>query len=150
MPKFRIASRGGTTLTRVQASLQMQYVGVDSKGETVKQLFERTSEFEAGVATVVGYDIPNREILDTNSIVLNVSAMEIENTFYNNTSVQYKLRKVTRKNEKGDEETILEGFPDAVTIILTEVPRSARDLEKRKEEVNSIIIQSARLKVKER
>ena len=151
MPKFRIASRGGTTLTKIGAALKGSYSGIDSKGTRVEQEAISKAIFENGVYSMEEWPLFEVEISNANSLMLTVEAdIPSKEEFYVSTSLEYKLTKVKFKDPKSGKEGFrIEGLPNAVTIVLTEVPRTKEQQEKRIEDINSIIIDSAVKKVKE-
>lgn len=151
MPKFRIASRGGTTLTNIEAGLKAYYSGTDSKGTLVEQEVINKVTFKNGVFELEEWPLFGAELLnDANSLMLTVQAdMPPDQEFYVNTRLQYKLTKVEVKDPKSGKKGFrIEGLPDAVTIALTEVPRTKEQEEKRITEINRTIISSAIDKVK--
>ena len=69
--------------------------------------------------------------------------------FYVSTTLQYKLTKVKFIDPKSGKEGLrIEGLPDAVTIVLTEVPRTKEQEAERVLSISSTIIASAVSKVK--
>ena len=149
MPKFRIASRGGTTLTKIGAALKGTYSGIDSNGKIVTQEAISKAVFENGVYSMETWPIAEPEIQDANSLILTVEADSPSSKFYVNTSLEYKLTKVPFKDPKSGEIGFrIEGLPNAVTIVLTEVPRTIEEQETRMTDINSTIIASAIKKVK--
>ncbi len=152
MPKFRIASRGGSTLTKIGAALKGTYIGTDSNGKLVTQQAINKAIFENGVYSLEGWPLFEPELLDANSLMLTVEAdIPTEQEFYASTIVQYKLTKVKETDPKSGKEGVrIEGLPNAVTIVLTEVPRTKEQEEKRMVNINSTIIASAVKKVKEK
>ena len=150
MPKFRIASRGGSTLTKIGAALKGTYSGTDSKGKLVTQEAISKAEFKNGVYSLEEWPLFEQELLDANSLMLTVEAdIPEDQEFYATTRLQYKLTKVKQKDPKSGKEGVrIEGLPDAVTIVLTEVPRTKEQEEKRMGNINSTIIASAVKKVK--
>ena len=150
MPKFRIASRGGTTLTNIVAALKAYYSGTDSNGKLVEQEVINKVKFENGVYSLAEWPLFEIELLNANSLMLTVQAdMPPDQEFYVNTRLQYKLTKVEVKDPKSGKKGFrIEGLPDAVTIALTEVPRTKEQQEKRMTDINFAIIASAIKKVK--
>jgi len=150
MPKFRITSRGGTTLTNIEAALQASYSGTDSTGKLVEQEAINKVKFENGVYSLAEWPLFEIELLNANSLMLTVQAdMPPDQEFYVNTRLQYKLTKVEVIDPKsGKKGFTIQGLPDAVTIALTEVPRTKEQEEKRITEINRTIISSAIDKVK--
>ena len=151
MPKFRIASRGGSTLTKIDATLKGTYSGIVD-GKTITQNAFREIKFIDGVANLMGYDPldPVGGLTAASSLMLTIGADIPKNQeFYVSTTLQYKLTKVKFIDPKsGKEGFILEGLPDAVTIVLTEVPRTKEQEAERVISISSTIIASAVLKVK--
>ena len=150
MPKFRITSRGGTTLTNIEAALKASYSGTDSKGTVVEQEVINKVKFENGVYSLAEWPLFEIELLNANSLMLTVQAdMPPDQEFYVNTRLQYKLTKVEVIDPKsGKKGFTIQGLPDAVTIALTEVPRTKEQEEKRITDINLTIIASAIDKVK--
>lgn len=150
MPKFRIASRGGSTLTKIGAALKGTYSGTDAKGKLVAQEAISKAIFENGVYSLEDWPPFELELMTANSLMLTVEAdIPEEQEFYATTRLQYKLTKVKFKDPKSGKEGVrIEGLPDAVTIVLTQVPRTKEQEEKRMLNINSTIIASAVKKVK--
>ena len=150
MPKFRIASRGGSTLTKIGAALKGTYSGTDKEGELVTQESISKALFKNGVYELEEWPDFNEDIMNANSLMLTVEAdIPKEQEFYVSTTLQYKLTKVKEKDPKSGKESFrIEGLPDAVTIVLTEVPRTKEQQEKRMDNINTVIIDSAVKKVK--
>ena len=150
MPKFRIASRGGSTLTKIEAALKGTYSGTDSEGKLVTQEAISKALFENGVYSLENWPLFESLLLDTNSLMLTLEAdIPKEQEFYVSTTLQYKLTKVKEKDPKSGKESFrIEGLPDAVTIVLTEVPRTKEQEAERVLSISKAIIDSAVLKVK--
>lgn len=150
MPKFRIASRGGSTLTKIEAALKGTYSGTDSEGKLVTQEAISKALFENGVYSLENWPLFESLLLDANSLMLTLEAdIPKEQEFYVSTTLQYKLTKVKEKDPKSGKESFrIEGLPDAVTIVLTEVPRTKEQEAERVLSISKAIIDSAVLKVK--
>ena len=150
MPKFRIASRGGSTLTKIGAALKGTYSGTDKEGELVTQESISKALFKNGVYELEEWPDFNEDIMNANSLMLTVEAdIPKEQEFYVSTTLQYKLTKVKEIDPKSGKEFItIEGLPDAVTIVLTEVPRTKEQQAERVLSISSTIIASAVSKVK--
>lgn len=150
MPKFRIASRGGSTLTKIEAALKGTYSGTNSEGKLVTQEAISKALFENGVYSLENWPLFESLLLDTNSLMLTLEAdIPKEQEFYVSTTLQYKLTKVKEKDPKSGKEGFrIEGLPDAVTIVLTEVPRTKEQEAERVLSISKTIIDSAVLKVK--
>ena len=74
MPKFRIASRGGTTLTKIGAALKGTYSGIDSNDKIVTQEAISKALFENGVYSMEEWPLFEVEISNANSLMLTVEA----------------------------------------------------------------------------
>lgn len=150
MPKFRIASRGGSTLTKIGAALKGTYSGTDNKGKLVTQEAISKALFENGVYSLENWPLFEPELMDANSLMLTLEAdIPKDQEFYVSTTLQYKLTKVKEKDPKSGKEGFrIEGLPDAVTIVLTEVPRTKEQEAERVLNISKTIIDSAVLKVK--
>ena len=137
MPKFRIASRGGSTLTKIEAALKGTYSGTDSEGKLVTQEAISKALFENGVYSLENWPLFESEILNANSLMLTLEAdIPKDQEFYVSTILQYKLTKVKVKDPKSGKEGFrIEGLPQSVSIPLTEVPRSKEDIVKRREAI---------------
>lgn len=151
MPKFRIASRGGTTLTRIDAALKGTYSGTLIDGKLITQESISKAMFKNGVYELEDWPPFEAELMNASSLMLTVEAdIPKDQEFYVSTTLQYKLTKVEFIDPKSGKKGFrIEGLPDAVTIVLTEVPRTREQEEKRIVNINSIIISSAVKKVKE-
>ena len=88
--------------------------------------------------------------MNANSLMLTVEAdIPKEQEFYVSTTLQYKLTKVKEIDPKSGKEFItIEGLPDAVTIVLTEVPRTKEQEAERVLSISKTIIDRAVSKVK--
>tara|TARA_R110000772_G_scaffold100180_1_gene200357 strand:+ start:438 stop:893 length:456 start_codon:yes stop_codon:yes gene_type:complete len=150
MPKFRIASRGGSTLTKIGAALKGTYSGIVSGGERIKQDAISKAMFENGVYSMESWPLFELELMNANSLMLTVEAdIPVSQEFYVSTSLEYKLTKVEFKDPKSGKKGFrIEGLPDDVTIVLTEVPRTKEQEEARIKAIYSTIIASAVSKVK--
>ena len=150
MPKFRIASRGGSTLTKIGAALKGGYSGTNRDGKLVTQESISKALFKNGVYELEEWPDFNEDIMNANSLMLTVEAdIPKEQEFYVSTTLQYKLTKVKEIDPKSGKEFItIEGLPDAVTIVLTEVPRTKEQQAERVLSISSTIIASAVSKVK--
>lgn len=150
MPKFRIASRGGSTLTKIEAALKGTYSGTNSEGKLVTQEAISKALFENGVYSLENWPLFESLLMETNSLMLTLEAdIPKEQEFYVSTTLQYKLTKVKEKDPKSGKEGFrIEGLPDAVTIVLTEVPRTKEQEAERVLSISKTIIDSAVLKVK--
>lgn len=137
MPKFRITSRGGTTLTKIGAALKGTYSGIDNRGKIVTQEAISKALFENGVYSLENWPLFESEILNANSLMLTLEAdIPKDQEFYVSTILQYKLTKVKVKDPKSGKEGFrIEGLPQSVSIPLTEVPRSKEDIVKRREAI---------------
>ena len=146
MPKFRITSRGGTTLTKIPAALKARYVGYASGNPKKKISFDVVSKalFENGIASIPEwYPIEKLPELLPPAGVL--TSLEVEAdipsdvTFYKTTILTFKLKLVQTKRvgRDGKVEIVysIEGLPQSVSIPLTEIPRSKEDIAKRREAI---------------
>ena len=150
MPKFRIASRGGSTLTKIGAALTGTYSGI-VEGKTITQNAFKEMQFKDGVATLEDWDPinPMEGLTAASSLMLTIAADPRDQEFYVSTALQYKLTKVEFIDPKSGKKGFrIEGLPDAVTIVLTEVPRTKEQEAERVLSISSTIIASAVKKVK--
>ena len=146
MPKFRITSRGGTTLTKIPAALKVRYVGY-ATGDPKKTItFDVVSKalFENGT-----YEIPEwypiTKVTDLLPPLGVLTSLEVEAdipsdvTFYKSTILTFKLKLVqTKLGGTGDKPKIVysvEGLPQSVSIPLTEIPRSKKEIAARRENI---------------
>ena len=150
MPKFRIVSRGGSTLTKIGAALKGTYSGTDKEGTLVTQEAISKAIFTNGVYSLEEWPLFQLDILNANSLMLTLEAdIPKDQEFYVSTTLQYKLTKVKFIDPKSGKEGLrIEGLPDAVTIVLTEVPRTKEQEAERVLSISSTIIASAVSKVK--
>ena len=146
MPRFRITSRGGTTLTKIPAALKVRYVGYATGNPTKKISFDVVSKalFENGIASIPEwYPIEKLpELLPPAGVLtsLEVEAdMPSDVTFYETTMLTFKLKLVkTERVGKGGKVEIfysVEGLPQSVSIPLTEIPRSKKEIAERRENI---------------
>ena len=146
MPRFRITSRGGTTLTKIPAALKVRYVGY-ATGDPKKRLtYEVVSkaEFVNGTFSIPEW-APIQKASDLLPPVGVLTSLEVEAdmpsdvTFYETTMLTFKLKLVkTERVGKGGKVEIfysVEGLPQSVSIPLTEIPRSKEDIAKRREAI---------------
>ena len=145
MPKFRITSRGGTTLTKIGAALKGTYSGTDKEGKLVTQEAISKAVFKNGVYELEDWPLFESELINANSLMLTLEAdIPKDQEFYVSTTLQYKLTKVKEIDPKSGKEFItIEGLPDAVTIVLTEVPRSKEDIVKRRNDIKLEAVNAA-------
>ena len=145
MPKFRITSRGGTTLTKIPAALKARYVGYATGNPKKKISFDVVSKalFENGIASIPEwYPIEKLPELLPPAGVL--TSLEVEAdipsdvTFYKETMLTFKLKLVQKNLGTVDKPKMvyaIEGLPQSVSIPLTEIPRSKEDIAKRREAI---------------
>ncbi len=146
MPKFRITSRGGTTLTKIPAALKVRYVGY-ATGDPKKTLtFEVVSkaEFVNGTFSIPEW-APIEKATDLLPPVGVLTSLEVEAdipsdvTFYRSTILTFKLKLVeTKRVGKGGKVEIVysvEGLSQSVSIPLTEIPRSKKEIAERRENI---------------
>jgi len=144
MPKFRITSRGGTTLTKIPAALKVRYVGYATQDPKKRLTFDVVSKaaFKEGIFEIPEwYPIEKVEDLLPPKGVLTSLEVEVDIpqnvTFYKSTILTFKLKLVqTKVPGKGGKVGIvysIEGLPQSVSIPVTEVPRSKEDVAKRRE-----------------
>jgi hypothetical protein len=146
MPKFRITSRGGTTLTKIPAALKVRYVGYatgDPKKRLTFDVVEKAS-FENGTYKILEWP-PIEKATDLLPPLGVLTSLEVEAdipsdvTFYKETMLTFKLKLVqTKVPGKGGKVGIvysIEGLPQSVSIPVTEVPRSKEDVAKRREAI---------------
>ena len=146
MPKFRITSRGGTTLTKIPAALKVRYVGY-ATGDPKKRLtYEVVSkaEFVNGTFSIPEW-APIQKASDLLPPVGVLTSLEVEAdmpsdvTFYETTMLTFKLKLVkTERVGKGGKVEIfysVEGLPQSVSIPLTEIPRSKKEIAERRENI---------------
>lgn len=145
MPKFRITSRGGTTLTKIGAALKGTYSGTNSEGKLVTQEAISKAVFENGVYSLEDWPLFESELMDANSLMLTLEAdIPKDQEFYVSTTLQYKLTKVKVKDPKSGKEGFrIEGLPQSVSIPLTEVPRSKEDIVKRRNDIKLEAVNAA-------
>ena len=148
MPKFRITSRGGTTLTKIPAALKVRYVGYASGDPKKKLTFDVVSKasFKDGILLIPEW-YPIEKVKDLLPPVGVLTSLEVEAdvpfdvSFYDTTILTFKLKLVQTKvvGDKGDVKIIysVEGLPQSVSIPLTEIPRSKDDIAKRRDEIRS-------------
>ena len=150
MPKFRIVSRGGSTLTKIGAALKGTYSGTDKEGTLVTQEAISKAIFTNGVYSLEEWPRFDVDIMNADSLMLTLEAdIPEDQEFYVSTTLQYKLTKVKFIDPKSGKEGFrIEGLPDAVTIVLTEVPRTKEQEAERVLSISSTIIASAVSKVK--
>ena len=146
MPKFRITSRGGTTLTKIPAALKVRYVGYatgDPKKRLTFDVVEKAS-FENGTYKILEWP-PIEKATDLLPPLGVLTSLEVEAdipsdvTFYKTTILTFKLKLVQTKRvgRDGKVEIVysIEGLPQSVSIPLTEIPRSKEDIAKRREAI---------------
>lgn len=146
MPRFRITSRGGTTLTKIPAALKVRYVGY-ATGDPKKRLtYEVVSkaEFVNGTFSIPEW-APIQKASDLLPPVGVLTSLEVEAdmpsdvTFYETTMLTFKLKLVkTERVGKGGKVEIfysVEGLPQSVSIPLTEIPRSKKEIAERRENI---------------
>ena len=150
MPKFRIVSRGGSTLTKIGAALKGTYSGTTRGGERLTQEAISKATFTNGVYSLENWPRFDVDIMNADSLMLTLEAdIPEDQEFYVSTTLQYKLTKVKFIDPKSGKEGLrIEGLPDAVTIVLTEVPRTKEQEAERVLSISSTIIASAVKKVK--
>ena len=150
MPKFRIVSRGGSTLTKIGAALKGTYSGTTRGGERLTQEAISKATFTNGVYSLENWPRFDVDIMNADSLMLTLEAdIPEDQEFYVSTTLQYKLTKVKFIDPKSGKEGLrIEGLPDAVTIVLTEVPRTKEQEAERVLSISSTIIASAVSKVK--
>ena len=154
MPKFRITSRGGTTLTKIPAALKVRYVGYLASDPRKEITYDVVSKalFENGT-----YQLPEWPPIDKAADLLPplgvLTSLEVEADvpsdirFYANTLLTFKLKlvKTERPGKEGKVETFysIEGLPASVSIPLTEVPRSKEDIVKRRDDIKLEAVNAA-------
>lgn len=146
MPKFRITSRGGTTLTKIGAALKVRYVGYaasDPRKEITQDVVSK-AVFENGTFSIEEWPSIDRfeKLLPPLGVL---TSLEVEAdipsdvTFYKTTILTFKLKLVQTKRvgKDGKVEIVYsaEGLPQSVSIPLTEIPRSKEDIAKRREAI---------------
>ena len=148
MPKFRITSRGGTTLTKIPAVLKVRYVGYPVSDPKKKITYDVVSKgsFTNGIASIPEwYPIEKLPELLPPAGVL--TSLEVEAdipsdvTFYKTTILTFKLKLVkTERIGKGGKVEIvysIEGLPQSVSIPLDQISRSKEDIAKKRQGVKS-------------
>ena len=150
MPKFKITSRGGSTLTKIGAALKGTYSGTTRGGERLTQEAISKATFTNGVYSLENWPRFDVDIMNADSLMLTLEAdIPKDQEFYVSTTLQYKLTKVKFIDPKSGKKGFrIEGLPDAVTIVLTEVPRTKEQEAERVLSISSTIIASAVKKVK--
>lgn len=154
MPKFRITSRGGTTLTKIPGALKVRYVGYLASDPRKEITYDVVSKalFENGT-----YQLPEWPPADKAADLLPplgvLTSLEVEADvpsdirFYANTLLTFKLKlvKTERPGKEGKVETFysIEGLPASVSIPLTEVPRSKEDIVKRRDDIKLEAVNAA-------
>ena len=154
MPKFRITSRGGTTLTKIPAALKVRYAGyvTGDPEKTISFDVVQKASFNDGI-----YELPEWPSIEKATDLLPplgvLTSLEVEAdlpadvSFYDTTILTFKLKLVQTKvaEPKGDVEIVysIEGLPQSVSIPLTEIPRSKDDIAKRRNEIRSLAEQAA-------
>jgi hypothetical protein len=148
MPKFRITSRGGTTLTKIPAALKARYVGYATGDPKKKLSFDVVSKasFKDGILEIPEW-YPIGKVTDLLPPVGVLTSLEVEAdipsdvSFYETTILTFKLKlvqtKVPGKDGKVEIVYSVEGLPQSVSIPLTEIPRSKEDIAKRREAIKS-------------
>ena len=146
MPKFRITSRGGTTLTKIPAALKARYVGYVTGNPKKTISFDVVSKelFKDGILEIPEWT-PIEKATDLLPPLGVLTSLEVEAdieskiTFYKTTTLTFKLKLVqTKRVGKGGKVEIfysVEGLPQSVSIPLTEIPRSKEDIAKRRETI---------------
>jgi len=146
MPKFRITSRGGTTLTKIPAALKVRYVGYASGDPKKTITFDVVSKasFKDGILEIPEW-YPIEKVRDLLPPLGVLTSLEVEAdipsdvSFYDTTILTFKLKLVQTKvsGPKGDVKIVysVEGLPQSVSIPLTEIPRSKEDIAKRRETI---------------
>ena len=146
MPRFRITSRGGTTLTKIPAALKVRYVGYatgDPKKTLTYEVVSKAS-FKNGI-----YEIPEWPAIEKATDLLPpvgvLTSLVVEAdipsdvTFYEETMLTFKLKLVQTKRvgKEGKVEIVysIEGLPQSVSIPLTEIPRSKEEIAERRENI---------------
>ena len=145
MPKFRITSRGGTTLTKIPAALKVRYVGYatgDPKKRLTFDVVEKAS-FENGTYKILEWP-PIEKATDLLPPLGVLTSLEVEAdipsdvTFYEETMLTFKLKLVQKNLGTVDKPKIgyaIEGLPQSVSIPLTEIPRSEKEIAERRENI---------------
>lgn len=146
MPRFRITSRGGTTLTKIPADLKVRYVGYatgDPKKTLTYEVVSKAS-FENGIYSLLEW-LPIEKAPDLLPPVGVLTSLEVEVTlpeevtFYERTILTSKLKLVQteRVGKEGKVEIVysVEGLPQSVSIPLTEIPRSKEEIAERRENI---------------
>ena len=154
MPKFRITSRGGTTLTKIPGALKVRYVGypVDDPNKRLTYEIVEKALFENGTFLLLEWP-PADKAADLAPPASVITSLEVEVDipsdvpFYANTLLTFKLKLVeTKRVDKEGKVRIvysIEGLPASVSIPLTEVPRSKEDIAKRREDIKSEAVNAA-------
>lgn len=155
MPKFRITSRGGTTLTKIPGALKVRYVGYPVADPNKRYEYEVVSKALFKNGTYQFLDWPPAEKAEGLSPAKGgvITSLEVEADipsdipFYTNTLLTFKLKvvKTERPGKFGKVETFysIEGLPASVSIPLTEVPRSKEDIVKRRDDIKLEAINAA-------
>ena len=155
MPKFRITSRGGTTLTRIGAALKVRYVGYAAADPKKIITYDGVSKV---VFEYCFYSLEEWPSADKASDLMPplgvLTSLEVEADvpsdipFYKSTILTFKLKLVKTERidpKSGKVEIIytIEGLPQSVSIPLTEVPRTKEDVAKRREDIKLEAINAA-------
>ena len=149
MPKFKITSRGGSTLTKIGAALKGTYSGTTRGGERLTQEAISKATFTNGVYSLENWPRFDVDIMNADSLMLTLEAdIPEDQEFYVSTTLQYKLTKVKFIDPKSGKEGLrIEGLPDAVTIVLTEVPRTRKQQAERVLDIKLVLQNSLKAKL---
>jgi hypothetical protein len=142
MPRFRITSRGGTTLTKIPAALKVRYVGYATGDPTKTITYDVVpkASFENGIYSLLLEWPPIEKSPDLLPPVGVLTSLEVEAdipsdvTFYERTILTFKL-KLVQTEFLGKPVYAIQGLPQSVSIPLTEIPRSKEDIAARRENI---------------
>ena len=144
MATVRLVNKAGTPLPRITAALKGNWVGIDSKGSIIRSEAVSKAIFEKAVWQG-DFVQPKLGPGDT------ISYLELEADFSDNTFYQDTILKVKVKTEcikEKDLEACELVTPSDISIFAASIMRDKAQMNARRLQINSSIVDAAVLKVK--